>query len=143
MTINGIADTGAQSNLWGLRDFEEKGFSKTMLHPVKVNIRAANKNNLKIVGAFRGLFEGQTPAGETSSCISLIYVSDCVSGFYLSFDTMVELLMLDRHFPSIGSYPRTPEEAPPTPSHQPRNMKVNQVRLLNGGCTDPPLESVL
>ena len=104
--VNGIADTGAQSNLWGLEDFKKAGFLPDYLSPVSVSIHAANKNPINVIGAFTGKFEGTTPNGDTVSCISTVYVSDSVAGFFLSFDTMVDLLILDRNFPTIGSCPR-------------------------------------
>ena len=54
VTIDGIADTGAQSNLWGLQNFQEAGYSLNDLRPVSLNIRAANKNPINVIGAFPG-----------------------------------------------------------------------------------------
>ena len=42
--IKGILDSGAMSNLWGLKDFIENGFSRSDLVHVNMDMRAANKN---------------------------------------------------------------------------------------------------
>ena len=41
--IEGVADTGAQSCLWGLRDFYRCGFKKHQLIPVRQRMQAANR----------------------------------------------------------------------------------------------------
>ena len=40
--VSDLADTGAQSNLWGWKNFQEAGFCKKDLMPVFVTIRTAN-----------------------------------------------------------------------------------------------------
>lgn len=134
VTIEGIADTGAQSNLWGLREFEMCGFSKSDLRPVVMNVRAANKNPINIIGAFKCQIQGQSPAGKTISCISNIYISDSVSNFYLSYDTMIDLCMIDMSFPTIGGCAQQEKRNP-----KPRctDTSVCQVRSLNAGCAKP------
>ena len=102
----GIADSGAQTNLWGLDGFKEAGFELSDLKPVVVKIRAANKNPIKILGAFDAVFKGISPKGKILTCASTIYVSDMVTGFFLSYDTMVDLLILSRKFPTIGECPQ-------------------------------------
>ena len=66
-------------------------------------IRAADKNRINISGAFEAMIQGQSPNGEkvTSSC--LVYVSDSVNDFFLSFDTKLDLGILDQAFPSVGA----------------------------------------
>ena len=41
--VSALADTGAQSNLWGWKNFQDAGFGKKDLLPVSITIRAANK----------------------------------------------------------------------------------------------------
>ena len=136
VSITGIADTGAQSNLWGLKQFQSFGFSTSNLRPVKTQIRAANKNPINVLGACKALISGQSPEGKPISCTSYIYISDSVSDFYLSYDTMVDLLMLDSRFPIIGgcTNPKAPTHAPIGAS----SPSYNYVRALNAGCAHPP-----
>ena len=89
VAVTGVADTGAQSNLWGLAEFEAAGFSQRNLNPVSVRVNAANDNPINIVGAFRGVFEGLSSDGKTVSCRSMVYVSNSVSGFLVLFETLL------------------------------------------------------
>ena len=102
--ISAIADTGAQSNLWGYSDFVFKGFSKGDLEPVTLQINAANNQSLNIIGAFRAKFEGTSPKGKLICCYAIIYVSDSVTNFYLSCHTMRKLAIIGDDFPTIGDY---------------------------------------
>ena len=102
--VRGVADSGAQSNLCGVKDFEDAGFKLSELSPVQVKVRAANKNPINVLGAFHGVFKGIAPDGEVITCEGTVFVSDSVDGFYLSYDTMVDLLILSNNFPMIGEF---------------------------------------
>ena len=52
----------------------------------------------------------------------MYYVSPNVCGFYISYETMVGLLMLDRHFPTIGGHPQKRNPCPT--SNPPSTMDV-------------------
>ena len=101
-TINAIADSGAQSNLWGYRDFYRAGFLASNLQPVSSRFCVADSRPLSVVGAFKGVFEGTASDGRIVSCRSMVYVSKSVNGFFLSRDTMVDLHVIDSDFPEIG-----------------------------------------
>ena len=100
--VEAIADTGAMSNVWGLIDFEEAGFSVTDLDPSFAKIRAANTQNMNVLGQFKGLFRGLSPNNDEINCYAIVYVSDSVRGFYLSHGTMKDLFIIDENFPTIG-----------------------------------------
>ena len=101
--VSALADTGAQSNLWGWKNFQEAGFCKKDLMPVSITIRAANKIPINILGAFKATFSGMSPKKEVIRCDGIVYVSDSVTGFFLSYETMVDLLIINKDFPTIGS----------------------------------------
>ena len=101
--VSALADTGALSNLQGWKNFQDAGFGKNDLLPVSITIRAANNIPKNVLGAFRATLSGMSPKNEVFSCNSIIYVSDLVSRFFLSYETMVELLIINRYFPTIGS----------------------------------------
>ena len=82
--VKAIADTGAQSNVWGLDDFLKAGFLVKDLQPSTLKIRAANAVQMNLVGQFRGMFKGQSPSGDEITCKGMVFVSDSVKGFYLS-----------------------------------------------------------
>ena len=100
--IEAIADTGAQSNLWGYVDFVSAGFDKSLLHPVNSNFYTADKSPIRIMGAFAGIFEGVTSDGQVINCRAMVYVSDAVNGFFLSCETMIHLMVKDSKFPRVG-----------------------------------------
>ena len=97
-----IADSGAQSNLWGFVDFKRRGFCAQDLSPVTISISAVNNHSLKIIGAFHAEFEGKSPSGVRVTCRDIVYVSDSVSHFYLSYNTMKNLAIVDEQFPTVG-----------------------------------------
>ena len=101
VTVMGIADSGAMSNLWGLKNFLAAGFCENELSSVSMDIRAANKNPLNIIGAFKAIIEGKTQNGDCPKCICQIYVSDSLDDFYLSYDSMLDLGIIDKAFPTV------------------------------------------
>ena len=118
-----IADTGAQSNVWGLREFKSAGFDVEGLYPSTIKIRAANTNMMNIIGAFKGTIKGQSPSGNPIMCETEIIVSDSLKGFYLSYETMRDLQIIDHKFPAIGSCIN--------------DVNVSNVRALTSGCGHP------
>ena len=100
--VDGVADTGAQTNMWGYDDFISSGFADCDLQPVNSLFCAADRNPIIVLGAFKGIFEGSTPCGQTISSRALVYVSKSISGFFLSQDTMLRLRVIDETFPKIG-----------------------------------------
>ena len=128
--VEGVADTGAQSNLWGLKDFIHAGFDISDLKKSNMIVSAANTGPINVLGQFNGHFSGHSPAGDLLSCYNDVLVSDSVEGFYLSFRTMLDLKIIDKTFPSIGSFHRRDNH-----SGMP---KVNvSIRALSSGCGHP------
>ena len=74
--VSALADTGAQSNLWGWKDFQETGFCKKDLMPVSITIPAANKIPINILGAFTATFSGMSPKKRLSDVTELFMFSD-------------------------------------------------------------------
>ena len=70
--ISALADTGAQSNLWGWKNLQDAGFSKNDLLPVSITIWAAKKIPINILGAFRATVSGVSPKNEVVSCNRII-----------------------------------------------------------------------
>ncbi len=102
--VNCIVDSGAQSNMWSLDDFHRCGFSDRDLEPVRLKISAANGQPLVIAGAFRAELQGTSPDGRLVKCQSLVYVSQSVRHFYLSYDAMKELAIVNDNFPTVGDH---------------------------------------
>ena len=102
-----VADSGAMSNLWSLKQYLACGFKREDLKTASLEIRAANTNRLNIIGEFEATVQGQSPSGNVISSYSKVFVSDSVNDFFLSFDTMLDLGILGNAFPTVGS--NTPE----------------------------------
>ena len=73
--------------------------------PVSITIRAANKIPFNILGAFKATFSGMYPKKEVVRCDGIVYVSNSVTGFFLSYETMVDLLITKKDVPISRSQP--------------------------------------
>jgi hypothetical protein len=100
--VDAVTDSGAQSDVWSLKQFLAHGFSHDDLHPVSMNLRAANKSRIVIDGAFFGILAGHDPQGVKVSCRTMIYVSRDVHNLFLSHDSLLALGILPLSFPTIG-----------------------------------------
>ena len=105
VSVVGVADTGAQTNIWSLSEYLKAGYSQQQLQSVSLQIFAANREPLVIKGAFTAEFEGDAPNGEQISCRAVVYVTESVKGFFVSLDTLICLKVVDTEFPTIGSCP--------------------------------------
>ena len=85
-----------------LKQFLDMGHSIKDLTPVNLNLNAANKSVIKIDGAFFGEITGIDRHGSVICHKSMVYVSRDVAGFYISYDTMLELGMISIGFPNPG-----------------------------------------
>ena len=65
--VSALADTGAQSNLWGWKNFQDAGFGKKGLLPVSITIRAANKISVNILEDLKATFNGTSPKNDVIS----------------------------------------------------------------------------
>ena len=140
VTVSAIADSGAQSNLWGFADFQLAGFRRGQLRSATVNVSAANNQPMNIVGSFTCILQGASPEGEPVSCRSIVYVNDAVSGFFLSYETMLDLRIIDDKFPRIGNYKYSSQQQ----IRKCETAHINSLavrRVLNSGCPDSRGES--
>ena len=134
-----VTDSGTQSNIWSLKDFDAAGFPRSALSPVSLSLKAANSSRITVHGVFFARIDGKAQDGSITSCQAMIYVSDQVRGLFLSFDTMVDLLIVGRDFPSIGSakmdikLPNCSSQRI-TPPHPPQ-LSVAARRAMNAGCS--------
>ena len=101
--VSVVTDTGAQSCLWGLSDFLRSGFKESDLIPVKHTLYAANKEKIDVAGAILIRLSGVDSNGELRSAAIMAYVSPRTQRFYLSKEALVQLDVIPRDFPRIGS----------------------------------------
>ncbi|MEL6804106.1 MAG: hypothetical protein AAFO91_10025, partial [Bacteroidota bacterium] len=140
--VVGIADTGAQSNVWGMSEFLSAGFKMSDLKPCSLKITAANKQRLPVAGGFMCCIEGDRKNGEAVSCIAMVYVSEWVSGLFVSFDTLIKLGVVSKSFPEVGVHSMS-DGPPESPCPVLALGAVNSselVREINSGCLDNPCD---
>ena len=99
-----VTDTGAQSNLLGLKVFHQLGLKKHDLVGVKNRLRAINQEEINILGAVFLRISGNDPVtGDTIETAIMAYVSDSTSRFYISKQAMEQLGIIGSDFPRVGS----------------------------------------
>lgn len=135
VNIVAAADTGAQANLWSLSDFLKSGFSRLELSQVDFKINAANNSSIAVEGALIAQIQVKSKNGVLISTKTMIYVSSAVKGFYLSYDTMIELGILDNNFPSASKPVKTNASIND-------GLSVNLLRAMDAGCTKPHNDSI-
>ena len=102
--VEAIADTGAMTNVWGLSDFQKAGFSMEQLEPTSAIVRAANGQKLDICGQFNAIVKGKSPSDEDIRTNTVIFVSKCVNGLFISKETLIKLFIINEDFPVIGQH---------------------------------------
>ena len=107
-STDAVTDSGAMLNLWSYQECLEAGFTDDDLLPVSMDLEAANKSPISIEGALFLRLSGKSPTGTIYSCAALVYISRQARGFYLSLESMMDLLIIPRDFPHIGAVPDQP-----------------------------------
>ena len=101
--VNTVTDTGAQSCLWGLKDFYRCGFRDSDLIQVKRTIVAANREEINIVGAILLRLTGTDSRGKAHTAAVMVYVTPDTERFYLSRSALIQLGVISKDFPRVGS----------------------------------------
>jgi len=129
--VSAIADTGAQANVWSLRQFLAAGFNRSILIPAP-DLVAANHSGIKIVGAFFAVIEELGIDGHKVQCHAMVYISNDVSSFYFSQETLANVGVLSSKFSSIGEHrvPHAQDNASITSPGHP-------IRSITNGCASP------
>ena len=102
--VEGIADTGAQCSIWCLDQFLKAGFAMSYLSPTVLSLNAANKLPICIDGVF---FANITRTPSTKSappCHSMVYINRDIKALYLSYNSMLQLGIINRDFPTVGKF---------------------------------------
>ena len=135
--VSAIADTGAQSDLWSLNEFLACGFSREDLHPISLSMSAANHSRIPIEGAFFAKLAMQSENGQIASCHSMVYVSGAVEAMYLSYESLLNLGLLSRSFPSISTWDEGLTAISNSRNTRCPPSRVSATRLLHDGCDAP------
>ena len=136
--VEGIADTGAPSDIWSLDQFLTAGFLMSDLSPAALSLNAANKSPIRIDGVFQANITG-IPSGtrQAPSCRSMMYVSRDVKTLYLSYDSMLQLGIINQDFPTVGKFSSDPNMPdPPDPARHITSPSEPPVGSICGATTD-------
>ena len=122
-----------------MTDFLACRLSHNDLLPFSLGLSATNRSPIAIEGAFLPNLTTKLHNGEVTSCHSMVYVSSSVQAMYLSYDSLLNLGILSKDFPSLktasmpkeGCHTRDSDVADANRKPPP----INTVQSLNGGCT--------
>ena len=125
-----VALTGAQTNVWSLRNFLAAGFNRNILISA-LDLVAANHSVIKIEGAFFAVIKGLGADKANVQCHAMIYISADVSSLYLSQATSSDLGVLSLQFLLVG------EHTPLNTHKQNSTTKpiCSSIRSASGGYT--------
>lgn len=134
--LKGVADTGAQSNVWGMQDFLRAGYHEEILETVPVKVTTVDKQAIDITGGFLAQIQGEDPHGDQVTCQAMILVSKSIVGLYISLDTLILLKVVSENFPTIGEC--DPSEICALSSRiNVDDIDEESARFLNNGCSAP------
>eukprot|EP00794_Sanderia_malayensis_P001442 gene1442-1587_t len=133
------ADTSAQSDLWSLAQYLASGFTQADLHPVNLSLSAANRSPIAIEGAFFARITASSGSGKETSCRSMVHVSSSVQAMYLSYETLLNLGLLDAAFPTTENSKALCDRKQNLGSivESPTSATINANRFINNGCSKP------
>ena len=97
-----LADTGCMSCLCGMKTIHQLGMRKRDLIPVTVEMKAANKSKVHVIGAVVIRFSAKDVNGEVWESRQLCYVTDATDTMYLSREACEDLGLISNNFPSVG-----------------------------------------
>ena len=83
------------------------GVSVKDLIPVNIKMRAANNDNIRILGATVLRLSGKSNEGEERSTRQMVYVTDNTDKLFLSREACVDLGIIPNTFPTIGEAEET------------------------------------
>ena len=109
-----MADTGCQSCLSGTHLLCELGLTRGDLIPAALHMRAANDQQLAIIGAT--ILRLSIP-GSHKTTRQLVYVTENVKKLFLSREACEDLGLIGQAFPRIGSIKATPRDPLATKYH--------------------------
>ncbi len=118
VSLPALADTGCQSCLIGTNTLHKLGLKQKDLIPVTMKMRAANDQDIGILGAVVVRFSGTGKGKAVLETRQMTYVTDATDKIFLSREACVALGMIAQDFPSIGCANKVHSLSTP---HQPSN----------------------
>ena len=99
--VSVVANTGCQSCLAGTNLLSKLGLTERYLSKTRLQMSAANGNNLDIIGAIAlRLSDSASPSGTETR--QIVYICRDTTDFFLSRGACVALGIVPRNFPGVG-----------------------------------------
>ena len=102
-TITVVVDSGAQSCLWSRQECFNCGFTMSDLIPVAHKMKSANRSPISIDGAIIAKLSSVTTDNQLIVAAAIVYISPDANTFYLSMEVMIQLKIIHKTFPQVGS----------------------------------------
>ena len=136
----GMADTGCQSCLAGIKLLERLHLTVNALIPVTMNMSAANNHRINIKGALILRIYGQSPSGERLETRQIVYFTDTTDRLFLSKQACVTLGIISDRFPTIGETVSTPTigETASTATPSPADLASSDEEVSQSATCDCP-----
>ena len=99
-----LPDTGAQMTVAGVKFIHSLGVKKSELIPLSHGVNAANTARLGLLGGLLVTFIGEDCLGNMKTSKQLCYVADNIDGVFLSRSACVDLGLIDKNFPTVGTF---------------------------------------
>ena len=88
----------------GVKFIHSLGVKKSELIPLSHGVNAANNAGLGLLGGLLVIFSGEDCLGNMKTSKQLCYVADNIDGVFLSRSACVDLGLIDKNFPTIGTF---------------------------------------
>ena len=99
-----LPDTGAQMTVAGVKFIHSLGVKKSELIPLSHGVNAANNAGLGLLGGVLATFSGQDCFGNAKTSKQLCYIADNIDSVFLSRSACVDLGLISKDFPTIGTF---------------------------------------
>ena len=109
-------------------EFLDHGYQMKDLIPVKHSMKAANSAPIHIDGAIILRLEGYGPDGRKLSAAVMTYVSPDAKAFFLSKEALIQLQVIPKDFPKLGTAVSNPSVAGIL------NIQQAKGNIANCGC---------
>ena len=99
-TCDALADTGCTTMLAGLSFVHNLGLKKSDLVPVRTEIKAANRSEIRIIGAIIVEIKLHKPR-ENGNTKQVVYITDMIDRVFLSLEACIQLGLIGESFPNM------------------------------------------
>ena len=108
-TSSALADTGCTTMVAGMTFVQNLGLKASDLLPVRTEIKAANKTEIKIIGAI--IVDIRVNGGDNNKVAKqVVYITSSVDKVFLNLESLIQLGLIQDSFPKTVCNLEEPEE---------------------------------